>query len=61
VYDYGRKLEEAGVIGNYCDWTPETALVKLMWVLGHTKDMKKIKEMMLKNYVGEISEISEMI
>jgi len=55
VYSAGRLLSEAGVIGNGCDWTPETALVKLMWVLGHTKDMKKVKEMMLTNYAGEIS------
>jgi glutamyl-tRNA(Gln) amidotransferase subunit D len=55
VYSAGRLLDEAGVIGDGCDWTPETALVKLMWVLGHTKDMKKIKEMMLTNYAGELS------
>ncbi|HLD56996.1 MAG TPA: Glu-tRNA(Gln) amidotransferase subunit GatD, partial [archaeon] len=41
VYTAGRMLEEAGAIGNYCDWTPETALVKLMFVLGHTKDMQE--------------------
>ncbi|MEM2974343.1 MAG: Glu-tRNA(Gln) amidotransferase subunit GatD [Candidatus Micrarchaeia archaeon] len=61
VYAPGRMLDEAGVIGNYCDWTPETALVKLMWVLGHTRDMKKIKSMMLTNYAGEISERSEIV
>lgn len=60
VYAAGRKLSEIGVIGNYCDWTPETALVKLMFVLGHTKDMKKIKEFMLTNIAGEISERSEI-
>ena len=56
VYEAGRMLNETGVIGNECDWTPETALVKLMWVLGHTKDMHKVREMMLTNYSGEISE-----
>lgn len=56
VYTAGRLLNEIGVIGNYCDWLPETAFVKLMWVLGHTKDMNKIKELMLKNIGGEISE-----
>jgi glutamyl-tRNA(Gln) amidotransferase subunit D len=55
VYSAGRLLNEAGVIGNGCDWLPETAFVKLAWVLGHTKDMKKVKEMMLTNYAGEIS------
>ncbi len=58
VYTAGRMLEEAGAIGNYCDWTPETALVKLMWVLGHTKDMQEIKKMMLTNIAGEITERS---
>ncbi|MEM5879620.1 MAG: Glu-tRNA(Gln) amidotransferase subunit GatD [Candidatus Aenigmatarchaeota archaeon] len=55
VYSAGRLLDEAGAIGNGCDWLPETAFVKLAWVLGHTKDMKKVKEMMLTNYAGEIS------
>ncbi|MBI2542636.1 MAG: Glu-tRNA(Gln) amidotransferase subunit GatD [Candidatus Aenigmarchaeota archaeon] len=56
IYEAGRMLNATGVIGNYADWTPETALVKLMWVLGHTKDMNKIKEMMTTSYAGEISE-----
>ena len=55
VYTAGRMLNEIGVIGNYCDWLPETTLVKLMFVLGHTKDMKKVREMMLTNIAGEIS------
>ncbi|MFZ8830350.1 MAG: Glu-tRNA(Gln) amidotransferase subunit GatD [Candidatus Aenigmatarchaeota archaeon] len=59
VYSTGRILEKAGVIGNLCDWTIETALVKLMFVLGHTKDMNEIKKMMLTNIAGEISERSE--
>jgi glutamyl-tRNA(Gln) amidotransferase subunit D len=59
VYTTGRMLNEIGVIGNYCDWLPEVALVKLMWVLGHTKNMKKIRELMLTNIAGEISERSE--
>ncbi len=54
VYTAGRLLNEIGVIGNYCDWLPETSLVKLMFVLGHTKDMKKVREMMLTNMAGEI-------
>jgi glutamyl-tRNA(Gln) amidotransferase subunit D len=61
VYTAGRLLNEIGVIGNYCDWTPETALVKLMFVLGHTKDMKKIREMMLTNVSGEIGKKSEQL
>jgi glutamyl-tRNA(Gln) amidotransferase subunit D len=54
VYSTGRRLLDIGVIP--CeDMSPETAYVKLMWVLGHTKDPAKIKEMMQENYAGEIS------
>ncbi len=38
------------------DMLSETAYVKLGWVLGHTKDMEKIREMMLTNYAGEITQ-----
>ena len=60
VYSTGRILEKAGVIGNLCDWTIETALVKLMFVLGHTKDINGIRKMMLTNMAGEISERIEI-
>ncbi|WP_048056075.1 Glu-tRNA(Gln) amidotransferase subunit GatD [Pyrococcus sp. ST04] len=54
VYATGRRLLKAGVIP--CeDMLPETAYVKLMWVLGHTQDLKEVREMMLKNYAGEIT------
>jgi len=58
VYTGGRLLIDAGVIGDGADWTPETAYTKLCWVLGQTKDMKKVREMMMKNIAGEISERS---
>jgi glutamyl-tRNA(Gln) amidotransferase subunit D len=38
------------------DMLPEVAYVKLGWVLGHTTKMEKVKEMMLTNYAGEITE-----
>lgn len=54
VYSTGRKLLKAGVIP--CeDMLPETAYVKLMWVLGHTENMNEVKRMMLTNYAGEIT------
>ncbi len=56
VYASGRTLKGAGIIGDGADWLPETAYVKLMWVLGHTTDMDEIKEMMMTNVAGEISE-----
>ena len=46
--------KEAGVLFLE-DMLPETAYVKLGWVLGHTKSAEKAKEMMLTNYAGEIS------
>jgi glutamyl-tRNA(Gln) amidotransferase subunit D len=58
VYAAGRLLIDAGVIGDGADWTPETAYTKLCWVLGQTKDMKKVKELMMTNLAGEISERS---
>jgi len=59
VYDSGRKLNAAGAIGHLCDWTPETALVKLMFVLGHAKKTDEVKKMMLTDMAGEITERSE--
>jgi len=38
------------------DMTKESALTKLMWCLGKTKDREEIKKMMHKNMCGEIKE-----
>ena len=48
---------EAGAIPGE-DMLPETAYVKLCWVLGHTKSLDKVREMMLTNYAGEITKRS---
>jgi len=53
VYDTGRDLLQAGVIEGE-DMLPETALVKLMWVLGQTTDMEEVRALMHENIVGEI-------
>jgi len=42
------------------DMLPETAFIKLSWVLGHTKSLEKIREMMLTNIAGEITKRSEI-
>ncbi|MEE9237387.1 MAG: Glu-tRNA(Gln) amidotransferase subunit GatD [Thermoplasmata archaeon] len=54
VYSRGRELVKAGVIPGE-DMLPETALVKLMWVLGHTTDPARVRELMTSNLVGEIN------
>ena len=55
VYTTGRKMQELGIIGNYHDMHPETAFIKLAWLLSNFKK-KEIKELFSKNLVGEISE-----
>jgi len=54
VYRTGRQLLNLGVIPGE-DMLPETAYVKLMWVLAQTRDMKEIRSMMLTNFAGEIT------
>ena len=61
VYSSGRALAEAGAIGHLCDFTPEAAYVKLMWVLAHEKKMGRVRELMEKNIAGEISARSEIV
>ncbi len=61
VYSTGRRLLEIGIIGNYADMVPETAFVKLSWVLAREKRYKKVKEIMESNIVGEITERSEYL
>ncbi|AXV40983.1 Glu-tRNA(Gln) amidotransferase subunit GatD [Methanobacterium sp. BAmetb5] len=53
VYSSGRKLTAAGVIPAR-DMLPETALVKLMWTLGQTDDLKEVQRIMHTNIAGEI-------
>jgi len=54
VYDTGRDLLTLGVIPLE-DMFPETALVKLMWVLGQTGDVEEAKKLLKTNVAGEFS------
>jgi glutamyl-tRNA(Gln) amidotransferase subunit D len=54
VYDTGRDLLTRGVIPLE-DMFPETALVKLMWVLGQTSDAEEAKKLLTANVAGEFS------
>lgn len=54
VYDTGRDLLRIGVIP-LDDMLPETALVKIMWVLGQTQDVKEAKKLLTENVANEFS------
>ena len=54
VYDTGRDLLAMGVIPME-DILPETALVKMMWVLGQTRDLEEAEKLMKTNLANEFS------
>jgi len=55
VYSAGRDFIKAGVLSGE-DMLPETAYVKLMWVLAHAKTRQEIEQLMMTNITGEIAE-----
>lgn len=54
LYEIGQQVMRLGVIPTR-DMTPETAYVKLKWVLAQTKDLKKIREIFEEDVAGEVS------
>jgi glutamyl-tRNA(Gln) amidotransferase subunit D len=54
VYDQGRDLLALGVI-SLDDLLPETAYVKLRWVLGQTVDTEEAKKLLKQNIANEFS------
>ena len=54
IYQTGQKVLEQGVIESH-DMTTEAAVTKLIWALGQTKDMEKIREIFATDMVGEIT------
>jgi len=54
IYEVGRAAMEVGAMSAF-DMTSEAALVKLAWVLGHSRDSERVQEMMSISYVGEVS------
>jgi len=55
VYSTGRDLLKTGIID--CeDMLPETAYVKLMWALGHSKKLDEVEKIMKTNISGEITD-----
>lgn len=55
VYDTGRDILKAGGIEGE-DTLPETALVKMMWVLGQTDDFETAVKMLKGDLAGEVTE-----
>jgi L-asparaginase len=54
LYETGQQLLNAGVIGGK-DITTESALTKLMYLLGNYDNNEEIKKMLKKPIIGEIS------
>ena len=54
LYETSLPLLEAGVVSGY-DSTPECAIAKLMFLLGHKMKKEKLREMMDSNLCGEIT------
>ncbi len=57
IYETGIDLQSTGVIGNLNDMLPETAYVKLAWLLGNY-NKEEAKDLMTENMRGEITERS---
>ncbi len=55
VYDTGRDMMELGVIPG-ANMLPEVAYMKLGWALGQTKDVARVREIMMTPVAGEITE-----
>lgn len=60
VYDTGRDLLDLGIIP-LSDMSSETAVVKAMWALSNSTNMKDLVEMMKNNLSHEISNISPLV
>lgn len=57
VYNYGRLLVEAGVLGHENDMTAECAYMKLLWLLSNERE--QARELVGKSLRGEISTRTE--
>ncbi len=58
VYSTARDLQEAGVLGNFSDMTPETTFIKLAWLLSNYPK-EQVKKLITKNLRGEINRRTE--
>lgn len=58
VYSTGRDLLQMGVMPAE-DMLPEVAYIKMMWILGHTNDPKKVRELFLTPMAGEMDSATD--
>jgi len=54
VYETGRDMLARGVIEG-ANMLPSAAYTKLMWVLGHTRNIEEVKRLMQTDVAGEIT------
>ncbi len=54
VYEVSRPLQNAGIL-SAGDMTTEAAVTKLMWALGQTQDIERVRAIMAANLSGEIA------
>ncbi len=54
LYEVGKSALDVGALSAH-DMTSEAAVVKLMWIMGHTRNPDIIKKMILTNYIGEVT------
>jgi glutamyl-tRNA(Gln) amidotransferase subunit D len=55
VYETGRDMLARGVIEG-SNMLPSAAYTKLIWVLGHTRNIDEVKTLMQTNIAGEITQ-----
>jgi len=54
VYETGRDMLARGVIEG-ANMLPSAAYTKLIWVLGHTRNIEEVKRLMQTDVAGEIT------
>ena len=55
VYETGRKMQEAGILGNLSDMTAEPAFIKLVWLLSNYKK-NEINNLVMHNFRNELND-----